>query len=319
MGIGTSHGAFYDDEFHYESAKWDDKYDDNVVTPPQMNTNKSLDKSELDPTTGLGIEVGMKLSSGKNGPYDTPLPAGDKGFQDWKEKYAPNDSGMDYDLQGAYLGGATPAENGHFPDTWKKPNHPTFSDQSKYSKDAPNSAGHWNGDEFVPPSPIGYKTEQQQAEDFNNLPDDQYMKNIDKSPGFFLREEMQQEPWKKYSDRAKSLTQQTYDHYKNGDPDMTKSVRDWESKSLTAGYNDTEAGTALKAEVLNTYGSKATMSKNAIWETYMQHLQDLAGADAEDEKHSPEMKQHLENLSLFDRVGRTQIDLKPMWAKGKYK
>lgn len=56
------------------------------------------------------------------------------GFQQWKSKYAPNDSGADYDLKGAYYAGAKPdMERGHFPDTFKLPNHPTFSTGSKYS------------------------------------------------------------------------------------------------------------------------------------------------------------------------------------------
>lgn len=40
----------------------------------------------------------------------------------------------DYDLKGAWKAGAAQAGNGHFPDTFKKPNHPTFSSESQYSK-----------------------------------------------------------------------------------------------------------------------------------------------------------------------------------------
>jgi hypothetical protein len=48
----------------------------------------------------------------------------------------------DYDLRGAWLSGAAKAKNGHLPDTYKKPNHPTFSAESKYSSpDAPG--GKW--------------------------------------------------------------------------------------------------------------------------------------------------------------------------------
>lgn len=40
----------------------------------------------------------------------------------------------DYDLQGLWReGGGFGGENGHAGDTYKKPNHPTFSDQSKYN------------------------------------------------------------------------------------------------------------------------------------------------------------------------------------------
>lgn len=73
-------------------------------------------------------------------------------FQQWKKVNAPKDSGADYDLRGAYKEGArADPKNGHWPDTFKKPNHPTFSNQSKYAKDAPDKAGSWNGDTYVPP------------------------------------------------------------------------------------------------------------------------------------------------------------------------
>lgn len=164
--------------------------------------------------------------------------------------------------------------------------------------------------------PVSWKDN---SEDFNNLPDDKYMQNIDKSPGFFLKDEMQQQPWKRYSDRAKSLTKQTYDLYKSGDTDTVGAVQNWESESLGRGYNDTDAGKQLKKEAIDSYGSKTSMSKSAIWETYMTHLQNLAGSDTEDEKIPDAMKEQLEGLSLFDRVGRPQIDLKPLWAARKFK
>lgn len=86
--------------------------------------------------------------------YDTKLSSVDEGkFSAWKQQYAPNDSGGDYDLRGAYKEGLKPDPvTGHWPDTYKKPNHPTFSDQSIYAKDAPEKAGHWDGDTYVPPS-----------------------------------------------------------------------------------------------------------------------------------------------------------------------
>ena len=39
---------------------------------------------------------------------------------------------IDYDLRGFYKSGGKFAENGHGADVFKKPNHPTFSNQSKY-------------------------------------------------------------------------------------------------------------------------------------------------------------------------------------------
>lgn len=79
----------------------------------------------------------------------------DAGFQQWKSAYAPNDSGADYDLRGAYDSGAKPdMERGHFPDTYKLPNHPTFSTGSKYSTPK-QTGGEWsqaNGKDTYEPS-----------------------------------------------------------------------------------------------------------------------------------------------------------------------
>lgn len=36
MGIGLSNGAFYRDEGHYQASMWDDRYDDNIVSPQEL-------------------------------------------------------------------------------------------------------------------------------------------------------------------------------------------------------------------------------------------------------------------------------------------
>lgn len=88
---------------------------------------------------------------------DTKLsPEQEELFQDWKSKYASSDSGKDYDLRGAFLKGYTPSpDNGHFPDEFKKPNHPTFSNQSKFAKDYQSLAGSWDGETYIPPQKSG--------------------------------------------------------------------------------------------------------------------------------------------------------------------
>lgn len=85
-------------------------------------------------------------------PFDTKLlPSEESRFQSWKAKNAPNDSGEDYDLRGAFKEGlAKDIRSGHWSDKYKKPNHPTFSDQSIYAKDAPERAGHWEGEKYIP-------------------------------------------------------------------------------------------------------------------------------------------------------------------------
>lgn len=83
--------------------------------------------------------------------FNTVLPPqAEREFQAWKTRYAPNDSGLDYDYRGAFAAGVKPAANGHWPDTFKKPAHDTFSVESQYSKYAPGMAGSWNGETYIP-------------------------------------------------------------------------------------------------------------------------------------------------------------------------
>lgn len=87
--------------------------------------------------------------------YDTKLsPQEEAQFQAWKNQYAPQDSGADYDLRGAFKAGLTPdPKTNHWPDTFKKPNHETFSNESKYAQipyAAASKAGSWNGEQFTP-------------------------------------------------------------------------------------------------------------------------------------------------------------------------
>lgn len=96
----------------------------------------------------------MRDTPQHDGHYNTFLqPDEEAAFRKWKAQYAPNDSGEDYDLRGAFKAGLQPGADGHWPDTFKKPNHPTFSDQSIYAKEQPQLAGHWEGDRYVPPAP----------------------------------------------------------------------------------------------------------------------------------------------------------------------
>jgi hypothetical protein len=72
--------------------------------------------------------------------YNTPLsPEQEQQFQAWLKQRSVQTGRdaskdlYDYDLRGAWLSNAQAAANGHLPDTFKKPNHPTFSNQSQYS------------------------------------------------------------------------------------------------------------------------------------------------------------------------------------------
>lgn len=105
--------------------------------------------------TGYAQDPLTEITSKAQTPsYDTSLtPAEERQFQQWKRQYAPRDSGADYDLRGAFKAGLTPdARTGHWPDTFKKPNHPTFSNQSKYAVGADAAkAGSWQGEQFTSP------------------------------------------------------------------------------------------------------------------------------------------------------------------------
>lgn len=95
------------------------------------------------------LDIGPEF---KPGDFDTVLtPNQEARFQAWKRLHAPDDSGDDYDLRGAFLSGLTADDKDHWPDTFKKPNHPTFSVESKYAVGGyRDRAGRWDGDIFVP-------------------------------------------------------------------------------------------------------------------------------------------------------------------------
>lgn len=70
MPIGGSDGSFFDDRFSFfkqvRPGEWapSDDVDENIVkTPSEVMTGKKLDDAELDPTTGLGLEVSYKPST----------------------------------------------------------------------------------------------------------------------------------------------------------------------------------------------------------------------------------------------------------------
>lgn len=83
--------------------------------------------------------------------YNTQLqPSDEMAFQNWA-KLASQQQGRDvlqdmydYDLRGWWQSGQGQAGNGHMTDAYKKPNHPTFSDQSMYSGRDDNQGGRWS-------------------------------------------------------------------------------------------------------------------------------------------------------------------------------
>lgn len=83
--------------------------------------------------------------------FNTPLtPEEERDFQKWRMSLPiALQSDYDYDLRGAYINGYGPDENQHMTDLFKKPNHPTFSNESYYSTPE-HPGGTWDGDIFIP-------------------------------------------------------------------------------------------------------------------------------------------------------------------------
>lgn len=76
--------------------------------------------------------------------FNTKLSADDESkFSEWAKKSGkdPDSETIDYDLRGAWKKSAEIGGNGHMTDEFKKPNHPTFSDQSKYH----GTSAPWGG------------------------------------------------------------------------------------------------------------------------------------------------------------------------------
>lgn len=76
--------------------------------------------------------------------YNTSLDAeAEAKFQDWSKANPGMGNTYDYDSRGFFAAGADTSDNGHGADTWKKPNHPTFSDQSMYHGQDGYEGGTW--------------------------------------------------------------------------------------------------------------------------------------------------------------------------------
>ena len=79
--------------------------------------------------------------------YNTRLdPMEEAMFMLWAARNGRLGDQRDYDLRGAWKASAKEAENGHLPDTYKKPNHPTFSNESVYNGVDGAQGGEWAED-----------------------------------------------------------------------------------------------------------------------------------------------------------------------------
>lgn len=128
-------------------------------TPPSEKELEDIFSTVHGDTTPAPIE--------SNSGFDTKLaPAKEKQFQNWmsaESKKRGRDISQDlsdYDLRGYWqdIGSKEKNSQGHMPDTYKKPNHPTFSKESKYhgadlgdGKTA--QGGVWQADSAFVPGP----------------------------------------------------------------------------------------------------------------------------------------------------------------------
>jgi hypothetical protein len=79
--------------------------------------------------------------------YNTKLsPDDEQKFQAWAKANGREKDTFDYDLRGFWKSGAAFSDNGHGSDEWKKPNHPTFSVESRYNGADGFTGGRWSND-----------------------------------------------------------------------------------------------------------------------------------------------------------------------------
>jgi hypothetical protein len=120
--------------------------------------------------------------------YNTPIPAAHQAaFDQWvnnrKASTGRNPLGdrYDYDVNGYFLSGAGTDSRGHGTDKFKKPNHPTFSDESQYHGLDGYVGGRWV---TTPTGQFTYQPSQTNV-DFHSVPGlQQYFQRVE--PGVSL-------------------------------------------------------------------------------------------------------------------------------------
>lgn len=120
---------------------------------------EGLRKAYADKAAGKNDENIRELSASYakdfTGQYNTKLsPKEEQEFQAWAKKNNKLRDLYDYDMRGAWKAGVAGKGGEHSPDTYKKPNHPTFSDESIYHGKDKFLGGHWgregNKDTYTP-------------------------------------------------------------------------------------------------------------------------------------------------------------------------
>lgn len=120
--------------------------------PPATDAEEAADAPDGKGSTTSAMGGGDVREYAREDKYSTRLnPEEMQQFIKWKAENAPNDSGIDYDLQGAFMDGQGSGGKEHMTDKFKKPNHPTFSKESKYSTPK-TPGGEWGTDESGKPT-----------------------------------------------------------------------------------------------------------------------------------------------------------------------
>lgn len=108
---------------------------------------------------GVSADLVMQKGGIKQA-FNPRLAGGDAAFQSWYmqntlegQSGVPYTDKLDYDYYSFYRNGEYRDKSfnieQHFPDTYKRPTHPTFSDESIYSVPG-NEGGHWIGERYIP-------------------------------------------------------------------------------------------------------------------------------------------------------------------------
>ena len=91
------------------------------------------------------------------GKFDTTIPPEKKAaFSEWVKAQtkstgkSPLNDQYDYDVNGYFLSGQGADGRGHMTDQFKKPNHPTFSDESQWNGVEGHGGGAWGADSYTP-------------------------------------------------------------------------------------------------------------------------------------------------------------------------
>src|SRR6185369_12150240 len=125
MAVGTSLGGYFESDFHHFAGVEDDSVKEDTTAserPPGGST---------EPAGALKSKAGTQVAENTNAsPEPSQSPSNDYDYAAW-QKANP---------------GVEMAPGQHYPDTYKLPNHITFSDESMYHG-GDNQGGHWGTDE----------------------------------------------------------------------------------------------------------------------------------------------------------------------------